>query len=170
MKKKLIDLIGLFLLLLVTGVFWGTWFTLTRSIEDFQAPEFIHIGKVIIANVAIPMRIIMPLCIVFMFLSIWNHRQKRSLLFFFGVFAFILIIITLLITLLVLVPIDNNIKQWTPATVPADWESIRNRWQFYHTIRTFTSLASFGFFSISILIFNNRKQLLQEEEKLAIIF
>jgi hypothetical protein len=51
---------GLFLLALVMGVFWGTWFTLTRSIETFSADEFIHIGQTIITNVAWPMRILMP--------------------------------------------------------------------------------------------------------------
>ena len=40
--------------MLITGVFWGTWFTLTRSIESFSSEEFVHIGKVIIANVAVP--------------------------------------------------------------------------------------------------------------------
>ena len=151
MKIKFIDLICSFLLLLVTGVFWGTWFTLTRSIEDFSASEFIHIGKVIIANVAVPMRIIMPLCILFMILSIWSNGQKKSLRFYFGISAFILLIATLLTTLLILVPIDNNIKQWTVSALPADWEEIRSRWQFYHTIRTFASLTGFGCFSFSIL-------------------
>ncbi len=36
MKSKLVHFIALFLLMLVTGVFWGTWFTLTRSIEAFS--------------------------------------------------------------------------------------------------------------------------------------
>ncbi len=50
---------ALFLLALVTGVFWGTWFTLTRSITTFSAAEFIHIGQTIIANVAWPMRFLL---------------------------------------------------------------------------------------------------------------
>jgi len=47
MRHKIIIFCSLFLLMLITGVFWGTWFTLTRSIESFPAEEFIHIGKVI---------------------------------------------------------------------------------------------------------------------------
>jgi uncharacterized membrane protein len=151
MKIKLIQFTASFLLLLVTGVFWGTWFTLTRSIESFSAAEFIHIGKVIIANVAVPMSIIMPSCILFMILSLWFYYPKNAVTFYFNILALLLIIITLLITLLILVPIDNNIKHWSASTAPADWESIRARWQFYHTVRTFTSLASFGLFTFSIL-------------------
>jgi len=56
--------------MLVTGIFWGTWFSLNRSIQVFSAEEFIHIGKTIIANLAVPMQFIMPSCILFMLLSI----------------------------------------------------------------------------------------------------
>ena len=137
--------------MMVTGVFWGTWFTLTRSIEDFSAAEFIHIGKTIIANVAVPMSIIMPACILFMILSLWFYPQKKSAGFYFNITAFILIIITLLVTLLILVPIDNQIKLWTASTAPFNWEEIRNRWQFFHALRTFTSLAGFACFALSII-------------------
>jgi hypothetical protein len=44
--------------ILVTGIFWSTWFT--RSIDIFPADNFIRIGKNIINNVAWPMRILMP--------------------------------------------------------------------------------------------------------------
>jgi uncharacterized membrane protein len=152
MKTRLIQLICLFLLMLVTGVFWGTWFTLTRSLANFTAPEFIHIGKVIIANVAVPMSIIMPLCILFLILSCWYYPKKRTAGFYFCISALILIIITLLITLVILVPIDNQIKEWTAATIPADWEALRLKWENFHTMRTFTSLASFACYEISVII------------------
>ena len=61
---------------------------------------------------------------------------------FIGTFAF---------TLLIEVPIDNQIKVWTASTVPKDWESIRDRWEFFHTARTFISLLSFADFSAGVL-------------------
>ena len=151
MKRKLIYFSSLFLLMLITGVFWGTWFTLTRSIESFSPGEFIHIGKVIIANVALPMSIIMPLGILLVLLSLWFYDKKKSTGFYSGLLSFALIILTLLITLIVLVPIDNEIKEWTLANLPKDWEDIRHKWETFHTIRTFASLTSFAFFSMFIL-------------------
>ena len=138
-------------MLLVTGVFWGTWFTLTRSLDEFSAAEFIHIGKVIIANVAVPMSIIMPLCILFMVLSILYYPEKKSSGFYLNIAALVLMLITLLITLLILVPIDNQIKEWTTSTLPSNWELIRSRWDSFHAFRTFSSLASFACFGLSIL-------------------
>jgi hypothetical protein len=159
MKHKLIYFLSLFLLMLITGVFWGTWFTVTRSFESFSAEEFIHIGKVIIANVAVPMSIIMPLGILLMILSLWFYPKKRSAAFYAGVLSFVLLIVTLLVTLTVLVPIDNEIKNWTSANLPVDFEFIRKRWKTFHAIRTFTSLASFAFYSWFILARYDRKEL-----------
>ena len=140
--------------MLITGVFWGTWFTLTRSIESFSSEEFIHIGKVIISNVAVPMRVIMPSGILLMLLSLWFYRRKKTTGFYLGMVSFFLIILVLLITLIVLVPIDNDIKEWTASTVPQDWEDIRGKWKAFHAIRTFASLTSFVCFSLSILADN----------------
>jgi hypothetical protein len=54
---------------------------------------------------------------------------------------------TLIITVAVEVPIDNQIKTWTEATVPANWESLRHTWDEFHTTRTLTSIASVVFFA-----------------------
>ena len=155
MKQKATSFIALFFLMLITGVFWGTWFTLTRSLETFSPEEFIHIGQTIILNVAVPMRIIMPSGILFMILAIWFAENKKSAAFYSAVISLALIITVLLITLVVLVPIDNEIRVWTADTIPGDWLEKRQTWNLFHSIRTFLSLASFACFSVFV-IFENR--------------
>ena len=155
MKLKVVQFMAVFMLLLVTGVFWGTWFALSRSIDSFSSSEFIHIGKVIIENLAVPMRIIMPACILLMVLSIPLYQKKKSIGFYSSIFAAILILIALYITIGIEVPIDNDIKQWTALNIPQNWEAIRSKWEFFHTIRTFTSLAGFIFFSAPLLFEKN---------------
>lgn len=131
---------------LVTGVFWGTWFTLTRSLENFSPAEFIHIGKTIIANVAVPMRILMPATLLVMLLTIWQSRRIHTPSFYLYSISFLLMLITLIITVAVEVPIDNQIKTWTETTVPTNWQTLRQTWNQFHTLRTFTSITSLGFF------------------------
>ena len=147
MKLKVIEFTALLLAALVMGVFWGTWFTLTRSIPDFSAAEFVHIGKTIIANVAVPMAILMPLTLLMMLAAIWQSRRINKSSFYFYISSFLLMVITLIITVAIEVPIDNQIKTWTASTAPANWESLRHTWDQFHTIRTFTSIASVGFFA-----------------------
>jgi uncharacterized membrane protein len=86
-----------------------------------------------------------------MILSLWLCENKRTTSFYEGVIAFLLLIVAHVITLTVLVPIDNNIKEWTPATLPANWEMTRNRWKSFHAIRTFASVASFACFTVFVL-------------------
>lgn len=150
---KIVQFISLILLLLVTGIFWGTWFSLSRSIEKTTPATFLENGKIIIKNLAVPMRIMMPLTILLMLAGLWLYPMTGTSGFYLNVISFILIIITLLITVLIEVPIDNQIKRWTVSTLPADWKALRSKWQLYHTIRTFTSIASFGLLLFSILFY-----------------
>ena len=151
MKLKAAEFATLILSALVMGVFWGTWFTLTRSIHNFSAAEFIHIGKTIIGNVAIPMSIIMPLTLLCMLIAMLLSRRVNRSSFYLYTLSFILMIATLVITVVVEVPIDNQIKNWTEATIPANWESLRYTWDQFHTSRTFTSIASVIFFALGML-------------------
>jgi len=157
MKHRIVYFFALLSLMLITGVFWGTWFTLTRSFERFTPEEFLHIGKVIIANVAVPMSILMPLGIILMALSLWFYTAKKSPAFYAGILSFTLLIVTLLITLLVLVPIDNDIYAWTIARLPNDFEGIREKWKTFHALRTLTSVSSFAFYSLFIFAAYNGK-------------
>ena len=137
--------------MLVTGVFWGTWFTLTRSLQNFEPAEFIHIGKAIIANVAIPMRIIMPATLLFLLWSMWINYKNNRPAFYMYTISFVLMIITLVITVGVEVPIDNQIKMWTVDSIPEDWKLLRLKWDKFHTARTFTSIGSFAFYIAGML-------------------
>jgi uncharacterized membrane protein len=149
MNKSALYCICLILVMLVTGVFWGTWFTLTRSLDQFPPDNFIRIGKTIIANVAWPMRILMPLTLLMLlWLSLTSRQQRPIFYFFLG--SFILMVISLIITVGVEVPIDNQIKTWTTETLPADWMDLRLRWNQFHTLRTVTSLLSFILLSVGV--------------------
>jgi hypothetical protein len=143
MKLKVIQFATLFLLLLVTGVFWGTWFSLSRSIEAFTPGAFLEIGKTIIENVAWPMRIMMPVTVLLMLVTLWMYPVKSSSGFFIYMLSFIFFTATLIITLSVLVPLDYQFKEWTAETMPSGWQALRDKWKIYHTIRTFTCAGSF---------------------------
>lgn len=152
MRTRLLNHVNLILLMLVTGVFWGTWFALTRSIGEFSAAEFIHNGKVIITNVADPMKILFPVTLLLLIINTWRQYRGKRRAFYPFMVSLILILASLLITLLVEVPIDDQIKTWTTSTLPGNWEAIRDRWAWYHGLRTITSIASFAAFSFGSVV------------------
>ena len=150
-NRKIIEIIVAMLLTLVSGVFWGTWFSLSRSMHTLPADYFITIGKIIMNNVAVAMSIMMPAIIICMAFFLLNTRRSQPVYFYCMLTALILFIAALVITLGVEVPIDNQIKTWTDSTIPADWEGIRDRWERFHAARTFLTLGSVFFFFCWIL-------------------
>jgi hypothetical protein len=150
-QRKFIELIVAMLLTLVSGVFWGTWFSLSRSMHTLPVATFIAIGKIIMHNVAVAMSIMMPATIICMAFFLLNTRRSQPVYFYSMLTALILFVAALVITLAVEVPIDNQIKMWTDATTPANWESVRDRWQHFHTARTFLTLASILSFTFALL-------------------
>jgi len=84
--------------------------------------------------------------------SAWLLREKNSVAFYLSSLACLAVIIALLITLIVEVPIDNQIRTWTATTIPSDWTMIRARWECFHAARTFVSLGSLASFIVAVLI------------------
>ena len=142
---RLILFVHVFLFALVVGVFWGTWFSLSRSMSAITPSTFLEVGHTMIANLGGPMAVLMPATLVsavpVLFVLYRLHRRASFALILVGA---ALLVVALVITLSVNVPIDYAIAGWTVDTLPSDWTSIRNRWEAYHAARTFISLAGFG--------------------------
>jgi hypothetical protein len=66
--------------------------------------------------------------------------------------GFLLMVAALGVTLAVEVPTDRQIQAWTAATLPADWRSIQARWERWHTLRTFLSIAAVVAATLSVTI------------------
>ena len=60
------------------------------------------------------------------------------------VIAAALLIVSVIMSLLLLVPINNRGKTWTPGNRPADWKEQMNRWDRYHYVRVAVIVAAFA--------------------------
>jgi uncharacterized membrane protein len=124
-------------------VFWGTWFSLSRTMDQLSGETFVAVGHQMIHNLGGPMAILLPLALLSALVTLallWPGGRTAA--FWWLAAGFLLMVAALVITLAVEVPIDNRIQAWTVATLPADWRSIQSRWELWHTIRTFLSIAA----------------------------
>lgn len=151
MHLHLIQFITLLLLVLVTGVFWGPWLALHRSLHVFSKEEFLKITKTLGKNLGRPMQIMMPICITMMGLSLLLFPDKRSTDFFLLAVSFSCLLLTLTVTLITELPIVNKVRQWKVDCVPANWESIRDKWVKFHTLRVFPALLSLALYLAVVL-------------------
>lgn len=151
MLRKTLLLVTGIVLVLVTGVFWGTWFSLSRTMYTLPGETFVVIGKQIMQNVALGMSIMMPLGILGIIVLLVLAGRRKKAHFYWLLTALILFVIALAITLFIEVPIDNQIKTWSNNSLPNDWQAIRDRWQFYHTDRTFLAIAGMISFLMAVI-------------------
>jgi uncharacterized membrane protein len=140
---KLVQFISIMLYVLVAGVMWGTWLSLARRMTSYDATTFLADGQHMISNLATVMAVLMISAVlvgaVVVVLLFWSRSTVAAWLALAGL---LLMIAVMAITLLVEVPIDNLIANWTEATLPSDWRQIRARWATFHTLRTFLSLGA----------------------------
>ena len=61
---KTVQFVTMSLFTLVAGVFWGTWFSLSRSIASITPATFLEVGHTMIANLGGPMSVLMPAAIL----------------------------------------------------------------------------------------------------------
>jgi uncharacterized membrane protein len=142
-RIRLVQAATIVLFALVMGVFWGTWFSLSRTMDHLSAPTFLAVGHQMIHNLATPMAILLPLALLSALIGLallWP--LGRTARFWWLATGLLLMVATLGVTLAVEVPIDRQIQAWTAATLPADWRSIQARWERWHTLRTFLSIAA----------------------------
>jgi uncharacterized membrane protein len=152
-KIRVAQATTLVLFALVMGVFWGTWFSLSRTMSRLSAETFVAVGHEMIRNLGGPMAILLPLALLSALVTLallWPGGRTAP--FWWLLAGFLLMVAALVITLAVEVPIDHKIEAWTAATLPGDWRSIQSRWELWHTVRTFLSIAAVVAVTISTAV------------------
>ncbi|MDV9169448.1 DUF1772 domain-containing protein [Streptomyces sp. W16] len=75
----------------------------------------------------------------------WHHRGAGLV-----VTAAALLIVSVIMSVLLLVPINNRGKTWTPENRPADWKEQMNRWDRYHYVRVAVIIAAFALLAAAL--------------------
>ncbi|WP_392675083.1 anthrone oxygenase family protein [Streptomyces sp. LN785] len=68
----------------------------------------------------------------------WHHDGAGLV-----VTAGALLILSVVMSILLLVPINNRGKTWTPDNRPEDWKEQMNRWDRFHYVRVAVIIAAF---------------------------
>ena len=133
--------ISIFLWSLVTGVFWGTWLGLSRSMTSLSKETFLEVAHAMIGNLGTIMAILMPAAILVTLPVLYLLYRRRSRMLYPTLAGFALFVLALLITLGVEVPLDMEFERWTATTLPANWQELRDRWEWWHVVRSWVSVA-----------------------------
>jgi uncharacterized membrane protein len=135
------EFVAIFLQVLVVGAFWGSWIGLSRSIDTLTPGTFVEVGHLMMADYGPIMSVLMPVAVVATLVAAALVHKRQATAGYLLLAGFACLLGATAITLLVNVPIDEVMAGWTAATLPPDWAQIRDRWEWFHTLRTFVTLG-----------------------------
>jgi hypothetical protein len=141
MSLKIWELVSIVLATLVTGVFWGPWVALSRSMETFEPDVFLAIVKRLSRNIAPVMTVLMPATLLAMVPVLFLAFREGSRTFYLTLAGFVLFGVALLVTTMIEVPIVKQMETWTVSSLPENWEESRDRWQAFHVVRVVASVV-----------------------------
>ncbi|KUO08232.1 DUF1772 domain-containing protein [Streptomyces sp. DSM 15324] len=61
-----------------------------------------------------------------------------------------LLLLSVIMSILLLVPINNRNRTWTPENRPADWKEQLNRWQRWHYVRVAVIVGAFALLAAAL--------------------
>jgi uncharacterized membrane protein len=76
----------------------------------------------------------------------WHHHSTGLV-----ITAGALLMLSVVMSILLLVPINNLNKTWTPDTRPADWKQQLNRWERFHYVRVAVIIAAFALLAAALV-------------------
>ena len=116
------------------------------------APEvFLEIVDRMNRNMAPVMTVLMPGTMLSIIPLLLLSYHQQLMVFYLSTSALLLFLVALMVTVVVEVPIVQQIVKWTPSTLPENWRQLRDRWMRFHVIRVVAGLASLIFLLVAAL-------------------
>ena len=138
--------VSAFAAVLFTGLFAGflvTVMVLEASLREFGAAVYTQVRLIELQHLDDLATALLPPAIVAVvalgLASIRVRGNQRWLV----LGSLVLLLAALLISVTISVPINTAQQHWSVLTPPADWASVRDRWQLAHAARTTTALLAF---------------------------
>ncbi|MEU0630696.1 DUF1772 domain-containing protein [Streptomyces sp. NPDC005989] len=126
---------------LMVGVEFSVAFVMNRIFdalpEDSGQLGRAHGGRML--GAVMPVWYITSLVLSAVWAIAGRHHDGTGLV----VIAGALLILSVVMSILLLVPINNRGKTWTPENRPEDWKEQMNRWDRYHYVRVAVIIAAF---------------------------
>jgi hypothetical protein len=147
-----LQLTGLLLVALVVSVYWGPWVALTRRIARLDLEVFLPVVKQLNANLSGLMTVLVPVALLGQIGLLIVDHDRGPLQFTLSAAAFLLFVVTVVVTVLTEVPIVKQIVTWQVETVPQNWRELRDRWASFHLLRVIPGLVALALYLVAAIL------------------
>ncbi|MET9250405.1 DUF1772 domain-containing protein [Nonomuraea sp. NPDC003709] len=132
--------------LLLVGLYAGgvLFVVIAPSVARLPGPAYVRYWQALNVDYGRAMPPLLLAGIVAMIVVSVLSWRRGWLVFGVSSAALILVILTVVLTLTGLEPLNRIADAWDPDQLPADWQESRRRWLHLHLIRTALALAAFA--------------------------
>ena len=155
-------MLGKVVLLFVTAVLLALtagrafWVWVGESPIGMAGATYVDLFQTLDRRIAIPIAVIGIFGPVFAGASAAVYRLNRPM-FFCLIAACVLGVIGVLVTVLVSVPINEQIATWDPRALPPGYEAVLRQWWNWHALRLVTSVGAMCLTFIALLARGNER-------------
>ncbi len=141
MSLKICEFVSLLLLTFVSGMYWGPWLGVSRSFSTFEPDVLLAVVEKMGHNLGSLMTVLVPAALLSVVPVLVLSFRGHPAIFFLALSALLLFVLTLAVTMLIEVPIVGQMTTWTAATLPPNWQQVRDRWGAFHLLRVIPSVV-----------------------------
>ena len=136
---------GAMLSALSTGVLFGTRTAVSPSVNSFAPKTYVEVQQATVRNLRPVMGTLLPGALLTNLAVLASSaRERRSPGFTLTVSGSVATLAALVLTGVFELPINARVLTWSPDDPPPGWQSLLDRWQRIHTVRTAVSVVGLG--------------------------
>jgi uncharacterized membrane protein len=146
MRSSRLEAVARFVSVVFGGIFTGflvTILVLELSLRKFDASVYTQVRKVELAHMDhLAIATLLPTVVATVIL-VWLAPKRRSSELGLASVALGLLAVVFVATVVINLPINSDQLDWSVGHPPADWASVRDRWQVAHAGRTVAALLAY---------------------------
>jgi uncharacterized membrane protein len=156
--RRIVAFVALLLSALTSGVFFGTRASLGPSTKGFRPATYVEVQQATVRNLRPVMGTLLPASVAAnLALAVVQAREEtRSTAFALSAAGLLGQVASLAVTARYELPINSWVLTWSPTDPPQGWQTARDRWDRFHTIRTATSVAGLGCLAAAVIARSER--------------
>jgi uncharacterized membrane protein len=151
--RRIVAGAALLLSALTSGVLFGTRAALGPSTKGFRVTTYVEVQQATVRNLRPVMGTLLPASVAAnLALAVVTARETgRSRAAALTTAGLVGQVASLAVTARYELPINARVLRWSPTDPPVGWQTARDRWDRFHTIRTTTSVVGLGCLTAAVV-------------------
>lgn len=146
MLVLIVTVVAIAVQIVIVSVTFGAWLQLSPTLKSLSGPTYAEVQQRVLGRLKAFMPFVLLAALVVATLDAVVMRREGDVPFDLALTALSCVIAFLYVTIRYELPINQEIDRWAPDRPPADWAAKRERWERWHTVRAFLSIAALAAF------------------------